>query len=58
MENNFNTFLPIALIKQISALHCIVHTIMLFTTLKYSYKKGFEIIPGSLYSNWMKTVPS
>lgn len=56
MENNFNTFLPIDSIKQLSALHFIVH-IMLFTILKYSYKKGFEIIPGSLYKP-MKTVPS
>lgn len=56
MENNFNTFLPIASIKQLSASHFILH-IMLFTILKYSYKKGFEIIPGSLY-NPKKTVPS
>lgn len=56
MENNFSTFLPIDSIKQLSALYFVVH-ITLFTILKSSYKKGSEIIPGSLY-NSTKTVPS
>lgn len=51
MENNFNTFLPIASIKQLSALHCIVH-IMLFTILKYSYKKGLKLFQGRYTTLW------